>query len=370
MTPEPLFAPLAGLRVVELAQNLAGPWCARILADLGATVVKVEPPAGDSARAWGPPFDHDMGTPFTVANPGKRLLRLDLKVPEERARLTELLAAADILVEAFRPGALDALGFGDEAVAEINPRLIRASVRAYGERGPLAHLPGYEPLMQAHAGMMSYTGEKGGSPVRVGTSVVDLGTGMWLAIGVMAALRERDRTGEGMRVSAALFDTAVSWSGYHLLGVMAGGPIPEPQGAGLSMICPYGAYRTSDGALMIAVGNDGLFERFARAVGRADWLEDSRFASNPDRVACREVLEPQVHAATEAFTSATLLFALQEAGVPAAPIQDVAQVLADPQTSASQMVERRTDGPSGIRLPLRFDGKRPALPDWGGSPDE
>lgn len=358
------FAPLTGLRVVELAQNLAGPWCARILADLGATVVKVEPPAGDSARAWGPPFDHGMGTLFTVANPGKRLIRLDLKQPEGRDRLTELLAEADVLVESFRPGALESLGFGDSEVAAAHPRLIRASVRAYGDRGPLTHLPGYEPLMQAHAAMMSYTGEKGGEPVRVGTSVVDLGTGMWLAIGVLSALRERESTGAGMRVSASLFDTALSWSGYHLLGVLAGGPTPQPQGTGLPMICPYGAYRTSDGSLMIAVGNDGLFERFAKAVGRAEWLNDPRFATNPHRVANREILEPQVHDATGAFTSSSLLFALQQAGVPAAPIQNVTELATDPQTAASEMVEQRDDQPSGIRMPLRFDGERPELPDW------
>ena len=362
------FAPLGGLRVVEIAQNLAGPWAARILGDLGASVVKIEPPAGDSARAWGPPFDHGVGTLFTVADAGKRHLRLDLADADDRAVALELLAEADVLVESFRPGALDRLGLPDALLVDRNARLIRASVRAFGETGPLAGLPGYEPLMQAQAGIMSYTGEADGEPVRVGTSVVDLGTGMWLALGVLAALRERDRTGRGLRVGAALWDTALAWSGYHLLGVLAGGDVPGRHGTGLPMICPYGTFPTSDGRLMIAVGNDRLWERFARALDRAEWLEDVRFATNPDRVAHRADLEPAVRAATARHATGALLELLRGAGVPAAPVLDVGEVLDHPQTAASELVDRRTDGPSAIRIPLRFDGVRPAVPESPAEP--
>ncbi len=363
------FRPLDGVRVVELAQNLAGPWCARILADLGATVVKVEPPAGDAARAWGPPFDPGAGTPptgtpFTVANPGKRFLRLDLRADEGAARLWALLESADVLVEAFRPGALERLGFGEGALRQRLPRLIHATVAAYGAEGPLSDLPGYEPLMQAHAGMMSVTGEAEGAPVRVGTSVVDLGTGMWLAIGVLAALRERDRAGRGRRVTSALYETALSWNGYHMLGAMATGEVPGRHGSGLPMICPYGAFPTTDGSLMVAVGNDRIFERFARALDRVEWLDDPRFATNPDRVEHRAALDPAVEAATRGWSTEALLARLREFEVPAAPILDVGEVLREPQTEASGLVERPASGPAGIRIPLRFDGVRPPLPEW------
>ena len=199
--------------MVEVSQNLAGPYCTRILQDLGAEVTKVEPPHGDAARRWGPPFHQGAGTIFALANAGKRSVRLDLATEEGRKALRTLLATADVLVHALRPGVMEALEFGDAALAALNPRLIRFQVLAYGEEGPLAHLPGYEPLMQAHAGIMSYTGPRDGAPVRVGTSVVDMGTGMWGVVGILAALRSRDRTGEGGRAggaSARLIRTATS----------------------------------------------------------------------------------------------------------------------------------------------------------------
>ncbi|MEJ2502877.1 MAG: CoA transferase, partial [Gemmatimonadota bacterium] len=220
------FAALEGLRVIEVAQNLAGPFCARILGDLGADVVKIEPPGGDAARGWGPPFHQEAGTIFAFANTGKRSVVLDLKSRAGGRVLRRLLESADILVDALRPGALARMGFAHEAVAELNPRLIRLQVLAYGETGPLADLPGYEPLMQAHAGIMASTGPEGGPPVRVGTSLVDMGTGMWGALAVLAALRERERTGRGTRISTALFDTAALWSGYHLLGAADAGFVP------------------------------------------------------------------------------------------------------------------------------------------------
>ncbi|NNK64039.1 MAG: CoA transferase [Gemmatimonadetes bacterium] len=354
--------PLAGVRVIELAQNLAGPYCGRILSDLGADVIKIEPPTGDAARFWAPPTYAGDGTLFAASNAGKRSLGLDLREEGGADVLHRLLGGADVLLEALRPGALDALGFDWESVHRRHPRLIYASVLAYGEEGPLSHLPGYEPLMQAHAGLLSYTGEADGPPVRVGTSVVDLGTGMWTAVGVLAALRERDATGVGSRVSGALFDTALAWSGYHLLAALDG-TVAGRWGTRLPMICPYGAFETRDGALMIAVGNDRIFRRFCPVLGLDTWLHDPGLARNADRVARREEVEAGVVRAMRERGQEELLEALREAGVPAAPIRDVGEVLAAPQTQASGMLaplphDERPDYVTPA-LPLRFGGSRP-----------
>lgn len=353
--------PLEGIRVIELAQNLAGPYCGRILADLGAEVIKVEPHDGDAARSWGPPWYADEGTLFAAANAGKRSLALDLRHERGLELLDRLLADADVLIQALRPGALEAMGLGWEPVHPRHPRLIYASVLAYGEEGPLAALPGYEPLMQAHAGILSYTGTAEGPPVRVGTSVVDLGTGMWTALAVMAALRERERTGVGSRVSGALFDTALAWSGYHLLAALDGA-VAGRSGTGLPMIVPYGAFDTTDGALMIAVGNDHLFRLFCPVLGLDDLLADPELATNAGRVAQRSRVEARVSSAMALRATDELLDALRMAGVPAAPIRDMAGVLADPQTQASGMLAHlpRPDRPDYVTpaLPVRFAGAR------------
>lgn len=352
--------PLEGLRVIELAQNLAGPYCGRILSDLGAEVIKVEPLGGDAARFWGPPHYAGEGTLFAAANAGKRSLALDLRVPVAFAVLERLLEGADVLLQALRPGALAAMGLDWDTLQSRHPRLVFASVLAYGEEGPLADLPGYEPLMQAHAGIMSYTGEADGPPVRVGTSVVDLGTGMWTAVAVLAALRERERTGRGSRVSGALFDTALAWSGYHLLAALDG-TVAGRSGTGLPMICPYGVFDTRDGALMVAVGNDAIFRRFCPALGLDDLLADPALATNSGRVGQRARVEARTREEMARHGEAELLARFREVGVPAAPIRDMAGVLADPQTEASGML-------APARHPVRADYLTPALPiRWDGS---
>lgn len=357
--PPPL--PLAGIRVVEVAQNLAGPFCTRILADLGADVVKVEPPAGDAARRWGPPFHQGQGTIFAFANTGKRSVRLDLRTPEGMAALGSLVERADVLVEALRSGVLAELGMGWEEARRRNAGLIYLSVLAYGEEGPLNDRPGYEPLMQAHGGLMSYTGEREGRPVRVGTSVVDMGTGMWGAIGVLAALRERERTGEGQRLSGALFDTALTWSGYHLLGAVEG-VIARGFGTELPMIAPYGTFPTADGEVMVAVGTDSLFRRLCDALDLGPLHDDPRFAHNPDRVGRRDELNEVVSRATRRWEADALLRKLGEEGVPAAPVVDVGRLLEDPQFLASGMLTPtgETDSGPGFNtpIPLRWNGSR------------
>ena len=358
-----LFRTLQGLRVVEVAQNLAGPFCARILGDLGADVVKVEPPGGDAARGWGPPFHQGVGTIFAFANTGKRSVTLDLDTDAGRRALTRLVETADVLVDALRPGSLARRGFDDEALEALNPRLVRVQVLAYGEAGPLAPLPGYEPLMQAHAGILAATGPRGGPPVRVGTSLVDMGTGMWGALAALAGLRERERTGRGLRLSTALFDTAVAWSGYHLLGAADGGHVPVPMGTELPMICPYGTVPTADGEIMVSAGNDRLFVRLCQVLGLDDVAEDPRFRTNPERVAHRDEINRRVHDATRHHTSKGLLALLREAGVPAAPVKDAGELLEDPQFRASGMLAQGESTPGrparlGIPLPLRADGVR------------
>jgi crotonobetainyl-CoA:carnitine CoA-transferase CaiB-like acyl-CoA transferase len=363
------FRPLKGVRVLELAQNLAGPYCAQILADLGADVIKVERPGvGDAARAWGPPFIAGAGSIFSVANRGKRSVSLDVTTAEGRAALRELVVSSDVLIEAFRPGTFAALGYDAETVRGWNGRLVYCSVLAYGEEGPLRELPGYDPLMQAHAGLMSVTGPAEGPPSRVGTSVVDMGTGMWLAIAVLAALRDVEATGRGQRISVALYDTALAWNAYHLAGCAETGFVPHRMGSELPMIAPYGAFPTADSHLMIAAANDGLFARLCRALGLESLPADPRFATNPVRVENRSKLAETLAGATRERTTAELLTLLRAASVPCAPIQDILQVLDDPQTRASGMLTSE-QGVAAMCLPIRWDGCRnppgPAPPEPG-----
>jgi crotonobetainyl-CoA:carnitine CoA-transferase CaiB-like acyl-CoA transferase len=354
--------PLHGVRVLELAQNLAGPYAAQILAQLGADVVKVErPDGGDAARAWGPPFVGGAGSIFAASNRGKRSVTLDIADAEGRRALRSLTESADVLIEAFRPGAFARLGYDYDTVSGWNPRLIYCSVLAYGEEGPLRELPGYDPLMQAHGGIMSVTGAAGGGPARVGTSLVDMGTGMWLAIAVLAALRERAATGQGTRLSVALYDTALAWNAYHLIGCAETGFVPRPLGSELPMIAPYGAFPTSDGELMIAAGNDGLFRRLCATLGRPDIAAEPRFGTNAERVAQRAALNAALAALTAAHPTAALLERLRAGGVPCAPILDIAEVLAEPQTAASGMVVVQAEDAAAVPLPIRWHGRRPPV---------
>jgi crotonobetainyl-CoA:carnitine CoA-transferase CaiB-like acyl-CoA transferase len=349
---------LDGLRVLDLSQNLAGPYCTQILGDLGADVIKVEPPGGDPARQWGPPFHDGESTIFRAANRGKRSVVLDLKSEPGRAALHALLGRADVFVHSFRAGVIERLGFGYETVHTLHPALIYGTVTAYGTDGPLRELPGYDPLMQAHGGIVATTGEPG-RPARVGTSVIDMGTGMWLALGVLAALRERDRSGAGAHVTGALYETALAWNAYHLMGWFAEGFNPEPRGTSFPLIAPYGAFPASDGSVMIAAANDRLFARLCGALGLEALARDERYATNPARVANRAPLDAAVAGATAAHEAGALLERLRAAGVPCAPILDIAAVAADPQTRASGLLAGDPGCPE-VLPPLRWDGARVA----------
>jgi crotonobetainyl-CoA:carnitine CoA-transferase CaiB-like acyl-CoA transferase len=358
--------PLDGLLVVDLTQNVAGPFCTQILGDMGAEVVKVERPGrGDDARAWAPPFWGEESASFMAFNRNKRSLALDLKREGGLDVLRRLLARADVLVQSLRAGAIGELGLDYAAASALNPRLIYCSITAYGARGPMAHLPGYDPLMQAYAGLMSVNGHPGQEPSRVGTSIVDMGTGMWAALGIMAALRQRERTGRGVEVTTALFDTTLMWVSYHAMGYLGSGEVPQPQGSGTAMIAPYQAFPTADGYAMIGAASDALFKRLAGALEAPGLLADPRFVDNPSRVRNRAAVVEAVSAHTRAFKTADLLERLRGAGVPGAPIHTLDQVLQQPQTEASGMLvaapHPRLPDYRSVGLPIQWDGRRPGV---------
>lgn len=358
-----MAGPLAGVRVCDVTQNLAGPFCAQILADLGATVIKVEPPGGDLGRAWGPPFWGDDSTLFLSANRGKRSVILDLKSEGGLEVLRRLVESCDVFMQASRPAAAHRLGIDYEAIRGWRDDVIHLSISAYGPDGPMSDQPGYDPLMQAYAGIMSVTGHPKGPPTRVGGSVVDFGTGMWAVIAILSALRTRDATGEGVALDASLMDTALGWVSYHLQGFMATGDVPGPMGSSLGSIAPYRAFKTSDGHVMIAAGNDGIFERLCAALGLSDCAADPRFATNADRVRHRDELETMVEEQTRHVSTADLLALTRLHAVPASAIQTIAEVVDDDQVAASDMIHStahpQVDGYRDVSLPLRIGGERP-----------
>jgi crotonobetainyl-CoA:carnitine CoA-transferase CaiB-like acyl-CoA transferase len=355
--------PLDGVRVVDLSQNLAGPFATQILGDLGADVVKVEPPGGDPARAWGPPFVDGESPLFLCANRNKRSVVLDLEREEERRVLAALASGADVFVQAFRSGVIERLGFDEARVRALREDVIYVSVTAYGDGGPLRDQPGYDPLMQAHGGLMSVTGHPGGAPARVGTSVVDLGTGLWVATAVLAALRTRDATGRGAHVTTSLLDTAVGWMAYHLQGHLASGDVPGLSGTGIGMIAPYEAFPTREGFVMIAAGNDATFRRLCAALGVPGLAADPRYATNPMRVERRDELVVALSARTREHAPDALLETLRDASVPCARIQNVGEVVRDVQVRASGMLR---DAPASERWPRGSYVDVAAPPRWDG----
>jgi crotonobetainyl-CoA:carnitine CoA-transferase CaiB-like acyl-CoA transferase len=358
--------PLAGLTVLDLTQNVAGPYCTQILGDLGADVIKVERPGrGDETRAWAPPSWGPEGAVFLAFNRNKRSLALDVKAPGARVVLERLIRRSDVLVQSFRPGSAEALGFGVAQAHALNRRLVYCAVTAFGTRGPLREHPGYDPMMQGYTGFMRLTGYPGQAPARAGTSLVDMGTGMWAALGIMAGLRQRERTGRGVEVTTALFDTTLMWVSYHLMGYLGSGEVPQPQGSGTAMIAPYQAFPTADGYAMIGAASDALFTRLAGALDAPELLADPRFADNPSRVRNRAAVVEAVSARTRAFKTADLLERLRAAGMPSAPIHTMDQVLQQPQTEASGMLvgapHPRLPDYRSVGLPIQWDGRRPGV---------
>lgn len=352
--------PLDGFTIVEIGHSVAAPYAGLILADLGARVIKVENPAtGDYARGWGPPFWNGAASAYQCLNRGKEDITVDLADAQQAAALRRLIVdEADAVIQNLRAGVLERHGLGCEALRRETPSLIWVDVGAFGDAGPLSDKPGYDPLMQAFTGIMSVTGEHGRDPVRVGISLVDMGTGMWAVIGLLTQLLARARGGQGARVSTSLFETGLAWMTIPLAAYAANGELRRPWGSGAAEIVPYQAFRTLDGLLMIAAGNDNLFRKLMAALSLAELATDERFTSNAVRVANRAVLIAAIEQRTATFTTEALGQALDRAGIPNAPIQNVDGALNHAQTLASGMVET-SDGLRTVGLPISFDGERP-----------
>lgn len=342
-----MSGPLAGVRVLELSRILAGPWAGQLLADFGAEVIKVERPgSGDDTRSWGPPWlnddkgrETDESAYFLSANRGKRSVAIDLADPRGRQLVRELACKSDVLIENFRVGGLARYGLDWASLKERHPGLVFCSITGFGQDGPRAHQAGYDAAIQAMGGLMSITGEPGGGPQKVGVAVADLMAGMYAANAIQAALLHRRTTGEGQYIDLSLLDTQVAWLANQAANYLVGGQVPGREGTAHPNIVPYQGFACADGHLMLAVGNDAQFARFARLVGHPEWAEDQRFRRNRDRVANRRHLIAAIEAVMAAQTVADWLELLAAEGIPAAPINDLAAVFADPQVRHRGMVQ-------------------------------
>ncbi len=355
--------PLAGVKVVEFAQNLAGPYAAEILATLGADVLKIErPDGGDDARGWGPPFLNGAAATFHAVNHNKRAITLDLKDPAAINWLKDYLLTADVLVQNLRPGVLDGLGLDSDTLLKANPRLIYCSLWAFGHSGPLRLRPGYEPMIQAFSGMFKINGTEDGPPTRVGMPALDLGSGLWTALGCIAALFRRHSTGLGGVVDTSLFETALAWQSVYLAGYSLTGKQPERHRSGSSKLVVFQSFETSDGEVIVAAANDRLFAKLVTALGRADWAKDPRFASNALRVQHKHIVLPTLAEIFRTASTEQWVERLELAGVPCAPINDMHTVAEHPQTKAMGMYESAgSDYLKLVGLPVSFDGIRPAI---------
>lgn len=358
--------PLAGIRVLDLTRVLAGPFCTMVLADLGAEVVKVErPDGGDDARQYGPFLPSGESGYFASVNRGKKSLTLDLKDAVDRETFLALVDRADVLVENFRPGAMERLGLGSDVLRSRNPRLVYASATGFGRSGPDAGKAAYDVIVQARSGLMSLTGHAAEEPARVGSSISDILAGLYTAIGVCAALRERERTGAGCDLDLAMLDCSVSVLENAVARYAVSGEVPAPLGTRHPSIAPFQAFRAADGQFVIAAGNDQLWRTLCRALGDESLADDPLLATNRDRCANAGHLESQVNTRLAARPVAEWLAILEQARVPAAAINDMSQVLADPQLAARGMwhplVDRDGDTVLTVGTPFRMDGEKPVL---------
>ena len=354
---------LNGVRVVEVGQILAGPLAAEILGDLGADVIKVEKPdGGDDCRGWAPPYWEGDAALFHQINRNKRSVVIDLKSPRGRELLQCLLGEADVFIHNLRPGAVDALGLSPAAMRARHSRLIYADIGAFGHKGPLAAKPGYELLMQAFGGVMSITGEADRNPVRAGPSINDIGTGMWAAIGILAALHQRSQTGQGCLVQTSLFETALSWTSIAAVNYLASGNRPKRLGSAHPSVMPYGVFSTKTDPLIVAAGNDRLFARLAGHLKHPEWSTDARFATNDARVRNRDELERLVTAALQTEPREHWVALFEGDNIPCAPILEIPEVLNHEHTRALDIIQQMpgSDDIKLIGMPVSFDGARPA----------
>ena len=349
------------LLVIELGSSVAAPYAAQILSELGARVIKIEKPQGDDARRWGPPFWEGASAFFQALNRNKESVVCDLRDQSQRQALMDLIVSqADIVLQNLRPGHVEELGLDAKTLLSLKPSLIYCNLGAFGQVGPMKSKPGYDPLMQAFGGIMSTTGEEGRPSVRVGASIVDMGTGMWSVIGILSALLNKRDTGMGQCIDVSLYETATQWVSLLAAQFLASGELSPKQGSGAPGIVPYKAYQASDGELVIAAGSDDLFRSLSQVLGHPQWAKDPRFLTNPDRVKHSQELYAMIDSILLTKTSAQWQMELEAKGVPCAPIQNLAQMLEHEQTQALGLIQSVPNtGMRFLGLPLSFNGSRP-----------
>jgi crotonobetainyl-CoA:carnitine CoA-transferase CaiB-like acyl-CoA transferase len=356
-----MAGPLAGIKVIEVGQALAGPLAGSIMGDMGADVIKVEKhDGGDDARLWGPPFVDGDSVMFHATNRNKRSIALDIKNPDDVAKLKILVRDADILIQNLRPGIVDECGIGPAVMTAVNPRLIYCSIWAFGSKGPLKMAPGFDPLLQAFGAMMTLTGRAEDPPTFAGAAINDKTTGMWCVIGALGALQQRLRTGKGCVIDTSLFESACALVEGPLNNYAVTGKIPERHGTGSNIIVPYQVFTTADRPICIAAGNDRLFVKLADAMGHPEWYADERFSDGRKRTVNRAPLIALMEPVVAAKTRADWIAILGKAGVPCAPVNDIADLAGSEQLAAVDML--RTLPGSNLRvvgLPISFDGERP-----------
>ncbi|MCE9661020.1 MAG: CoA transferase [Burkholderiales bacterium] len=356
---------LRGLRVIDLTQNVAGPYCTQILGDMGAEVIKIERVGGgDDTRAWRPPAWGDSSSTFLALNRNKKSACVDLDTPEGQAVVARLAGQADVFVHSLKPGSAEARGLGFEQLREVNPRLVYCAISAFGQTGPMRGLPGYDPLMQAFTGVMSVTGNEGDAPVRVSVSLIDMGSGMWSAMGILAALREVERVGKGSFVGNSLLETGVGWMTVFVASHRASGELPKKMGSAMAMTAPYELFAAADGWVFVAAGNDRLFKQVCGALGVEGLPADARFSSNPARVKNRAELHRLLEEKTSALPAAEAARRMQAVGAPCSVMNNVAQMLASEQVESVGIVQDLAIAPGDthrvVGLPFTLDGRRTA----------
>ncbi len=358
--------PLKGVKVLDLSRILAGPTCTQLLGDLGANVIKIENPAtkGDDTRQWGPPYvadadgnPSDLSAYFMSANRNKKSVAIDIATAEGQAEIKRLASHADILIENFKPGGLAKYGLDYKALSQELPGLVYCSISGYGQTGPNSSKPGYDLMAQGYGGIMSLTGDPEGAPMKVGVGIADVMCGMYATVGILAALRHRDLTGEGQQIDLALVDAQIAWLINEGVNYLTSGDVPQRRGNGHPNIVPYDVYETSDGHVILAVGNDSQFGRFCDFIGRTDLADDIRFATNPARLENRDALNATLRPAVRSFDTETVISELENRKVPVGPVQTMDQVFDTEQVAARQMQIAMQADPAEVKLignPLKF----------------
>lgn len=357
--------PLAGQRVIDLTQNVAGPYCTQVLADLGADVIKIERPgSGDDTRHWAPNIGPAMSPTYATFNRGKLSVAIDLDRPAGPALLKTLVQPDDVFVHSLKPGSAEQRSLGYDDLAPGRSGLIYCAISAYGTVGPRTAFPGYDPLIQAYVGIMSVNGHEGLPPARVGVSMVDIGTGLWSALGIVAAVAQRKESGRGCRIDTSLLETGVAWMTNPMANYSASGKLPLRMGSATAMLMPYEVFECADGQVFIGCGNDRLFRKLLQALEQTELANDARFATNAERVAHRTLVHGTLEAFTRKWSVARVIQQLEAEGVPVSPVHDLSQVVQDEQIRAVDMARALSwQGHAGAPLnaigtPVRFDGER------------